>query len=175
MEYPNSNLPQVIRSPDDESLGMNAYLEQNYIFLGVAYWKQAPELMSRVFDNPTPSDAVTYAEVHLFIPRQRLVWQQINTSGGGGPGPTPLGGVPGQFVDLPPGRTAELRRRKCGRRKSLGRRPRRRAHRLGPPHPALDLPIDPGHSAALATILQTVPTLPAFGGANFTPPKSGRT
>ena len=39
-----------------------------------------------LFDNPTPSDAVTYAEVHLFIPRQRLVWQQI----------TRLAAVPGR-------------------------------------------------------------------------------
>ena len=131
--------------------------------------------MPRVFDNPTPSDAVTYAEVHLFIPRQRLVWQQINTSGGGGPGPTPLGGVPGQFVDLPPVGPPNSGGGSAGGGSLwvVGRE--------GVPT-GWDLltqrwtcQLAPATQPALATILQTAPTLPAFGGANFTPPNSGRT
>ena len=105
---------------------------------------------------------MAYAEVRVFIPRQRLVWQS-RVHAAGGAQPTPIGGVPGEHV------------RPAGRR-------------LGPARPAAAaghcgssagkaLPADwdlltqrwtcqlaPATQPALATILQSVPTLPAFGG-----------
>jgi hypothetical protein len=104
-EYPNTNLPFVIRTPQDLTLGADGYPEE-YVFLGVAYWNKLPEMMPKIFQNPTANSAVTFAEVRLFVPRQRLVWQYVNATGGGGPGPTPLGGVPGDFLDLPPANSA---------------------------------------------------------------------
>ena len=60
----------------------NSYLDQYYSFIGVAYWKQVPEMMPRIFDNPMASDALAYAEVQMFIPQQRLVWQSGFLVGG---------------------------------------------------------------------------------------------
>jgi hypothetical protein len=54
----------------------NAQLEDNYTFVGVAYWKEVPPIMSRIFRSATECDSVAYAEVHVFLPKPRLVWKQ---------------------------------------------------------------------------------------------------
>jgi hypothetical protein len=164
VEYPDTNLPQVIRNPEDQSAGMNSYLEQYYIFLGVAYWKQVPELMPRVFDNPTPSDAATYAEVHLFIPRERLVWWRppVET-----PGPTWLGGVPGQFVDIPaPPSDGEVAT-DDGFIWQVEREHAPASWDLLTQRWTCQLA--PATQQVLVTVLQAAPGCPAFSGANFTP------
>jgi hypothetical protein len=97
-EYPNSNLPHVIRltmngSPPDALRGtnnqpaINAYLERNFMFVGIVYRRQFAESFGALFRNPLRSDPQTMTQVHLFIPRPRL-WPP-NTHGVGG---TPLGG-----------------------------------------------------------------------------------
>ncbi len=103
-EYPNQNLPFVIRTEADEVIDGNAHLDQYFTFLGVAYWKKIPEFAPKVFYNPIDGDATAFAQVRVFIPRRRLVWLHIN---GGGGSTMPIGGVPGEFPTLPNEATPE--------------------------------------------------------------------
>lgn len=91
-EFPVTNLPFQIRkleppfdpaNPNVAPGTYNSQLERNYIFTGVAYWKKMREFAPCVFNMPMASDAVAYAEVHVFIPKRRLVWQW-NIPGGNG-------------------------------------------------------------------------------------------
>jgi hypothetical protein len=101
VEYPNTNLPQVIAQTFAEGDSNNSYIEQNFMFVGVAYWKKLPEMLPGLFKDPLQCDDVAYAQVRVYVPRQRLVWQYISP-GGGGVGSTPLGGMPGDPANLPP-------------------------------------------------------------------------
>ena len=65
----------------------NAQLEGNYIFTAVVYWGKVPEFAPRIFDTPTESNSIAYAEVHLFQPKRRLVWRLQTAGGGGSSGP----------------------------------------------------------------------------------------
>jgi len=169
-EYPDKNLlMELVAPPSDQTTGINSYLEQYYIFQGVTYWKKLPEMMPRIFNNPTENTALAYAEVHLFIPRQRLVWQNIAQSSGG-PSPTPLGGVPGDFVDLPATDSGSGGGSGSGQW-VVGRE--------GVPT-SWDLltqrwtcQLAPATQPALAAILQTPPSLPSFSGENITMPNLG--
>ena len=75
-------------------------LQKHYIFIGVVYWKKLPEAAPGLFKNPLEADDQAFAEVHLFIPRDRLEWVPQGGSGGRS-GPSPLGGVPGQIAYAP--------------------------------------------------------------------------
>jgi hypothetical protein len=76
----------------------NVHLERHFTFVAVTYWERLPELFPGLFENPADSDAQAYAAVRVFVPRSRLVWQFVR--------PTdpnyPIGGVPGEFPQLPP-------------------------------------------------------------------------
>jgi hypothetical protein len=104
-EYPETNLPMVIL-PAPDPTGVNVtenqpYLDQHFSFVGVAYWKKLPEMLPGLYRNPMDNDAVAYAQVRVFVPRPRLVWQQAGGGGGGGPTSIPLGGCPGDMVSIP--------------------------------------------------------------------------
>ena len=171
-EYPDRNLPFVIRTEADEVVDGNAHLEQNFTFLGVVYWKKPREFLPKVLKNPMENDAVAYAEVRLFIPRQRLVWHHI-WGGGGGGSMTPIGGVPGEFPTLPdesppePGVGGDA----GGGRWVVGRE--------GVPadwtliNQRWTCQLAPATQPALAAILQTTPSLPGFAGENIILPKLG--
>jgi hypothetical protein len=101
VEYPDSNLPHMIRSgppSENEPAACTDFLNREYTFAGVTYWKELPELGPKLFTNPTQSDSVAFAEVQVFVPKARLVWTYI-TPGSGSPS-VPLGGSPGDY--LPP-------------------------------------------------------------------------
>jgi hypothetical protein len=68
-EYPDSNLPFVIRyTPAD--VGWNqASLDRDYMFIGVAYRPQIAPTMGKVFQTTLQSDAQAYAQGLLFVPR----------------------------------------------------------------------------------------------------------
>ena len=71
--------------------------------MGVVYWRHVREFAARLyngqlFDNPTRSDAVTFAQVRMFIPLRKLRWYHVVPSGSG----QPIGGIPGQSPGLPP-------------------------------------------------------------------------
>lgn len=84
VEYPLTNLPMVLRltefGADAETLrqqgrqaDVNAYLERDFQFLAVVYGRHLRDYGPRVFRNPLPqlSDALTFAEVALFLPQPR--------------------------------------------------------------------------------------------------------
>ena len=75
VEYPHTNLPMVIHENPADGRSERA-LEKHYTFIGVVYWKKLPELAPGLFKNPLEADDQAFAEVHLFIPRDRLEWVQ---------------------------------------------------------------------------------------------------
>jgi hypothetical protein len=105
-QYPNTNLPMVMKpaaeirpgamSPDLYEAAMN----ETYTFVAVVYWKKVPELLPSLYHSPIATDALAYAEVRVFVPTSRLVWQEV-------PSPSntvPLGGPPGySWPDDPTG------------------------------------------------------------------------
>jgi hypothetical protein len=86
-EYPDTNLPQVLReilpasippncdecSPDYSD--PNAILERDYEFVATAHWPQMSTMMPGLFQNPLHRGqrtyAVTFAQAEVYIPRAR--------------------------------------------------------------------------------------------------------
>ncbi|NQU26476.1 MAG: Tad domain-containing protein [Candidatus Nealsonbacteria bacterium] len=97
-EYPYTNLPFMIRTERADMADPNWHLDRFFTFVAVTYWKNVPERMPGVFENPTQSDSQAYAAVRLFIPRSRLIWIWHRPGGSSSP---PIGGVPGDFPPLP--------------------------------------------------------------------------
>lgn len=92
-EYPQANVPHVIRLTEagaepamlrrmGNPLLTNQYLDRNFMFVGVALRRKMRDTSNKLFKNPLDSDPVTFAQVHLFVPRARM-W---NLSAGGPPG-----------------------------------------------------------------------------------------
>ena len=112
-EYPLTNLPMMIRLPDSggdwDSLRasgpveMNRNLEQDFQFLGVVYRAHRRETGPGLFRNllASESDAITFTQVSLFLPRAR---RYLARGGGGGGGRIGLGGTFGVSggIDVPP-------------------------------------------------------------------------
>lgn len=104
-EYPVTNLPHMLRLSSQgmpinyfsiPSQDLNRHLEQNFMFLGVAYRKHLRETSPRYFFNRLAGDSLTFAQVSLFIPRARMILVPQGGSGGGTGSRPGLGGVPGQ-------------------------------------------------------------------------------
>lgn len=77
-EYPNVNVPIMLREP--QSAGSNEWIEQEYSYIGVVYRRHVDENAPRMFRNPLNegADAQTFAQVTLFIPaprRQCCPWE----------------------------------------------------------------------------------------------------
>ena len=167
-DYPNTNLPfQIIAEPKDMS-DTNQHLAQYYTFIGVTYRKKLPEMLPGVFRNPAQPDAQAFAELHMFIPRGRLVWmwQQESQSSGD----QLIGAVPGESANLPgdePGTPT----------------PSGPGHwvvgRQGVPthwnllNQSWNCQLAPATQPAIATILQTMPSLPSFASENLVMPNLG--
>lgn len=99
-EYPDSNLPHVIRSDGSLMVDANSFLEEDFTFVGVAYWKRVPDYVSGLFQNPLDADSVAYAEVRVFVPKSLLYWQPhwFPRPGGGGGNKFRAGGMGGQTI-----------------------------------------------------------------------------
>jgi hypothetical protein len=105
-EYPDRNLPFLIRVKKETvevSGSYNDHLDQYFTFVGVAYWRHVREFAARLykgqlFDNPTQNDAITFAQVRMFLPHRKLRWHHVVPAGSG----QPTGGIPGQSPNLPP-------------------------------------------------------------------------
>ena len=69
VEYPDRNIPYQIRRFD---FGDQKIVEEDYMFVGVAYWKPMAERMPGLFRNPMEGDQLGFAQVQLYIPRGRL-------------------------------------------------------------------------------------------------------
>lgn len=100
-EYPQSNLPHILRPTDAGlnpiefvetapaptscdcrvnvsrtlvTLGpqdMNAYLDRNFMFVGIVYRPKFTETSPKFFRNPLDADPQTFAQISLFTPRAR--------------------------------------------------------------------------------------------------------
>ena len=96
----DQNLPYLIRTSVPSSGWSESqckqHLDDDFTFVGVAYWNQLANFAPRIFYNPMPASAVTFAQVRVFIPHRRLVWIHIVTSD------EQFGGVPGNMPPLPP-------------------------------------------------------------------------
>ena len=99
-DYPNTNLPFVIRTPPNQSGDKNPYLEANFKFVNVAYWPQLHETLPGLFKNANHNDALAFSEYMLFVPSRRLVRNPVGGGGGGAAGMN-IGGAPGGAVTLP--------------------------------------------------------------------------
>ncbi len=80
------------------TMNLNDFLERNFQFVSVVYRKHLPETGPGLFRNPLSqqSDAQTFAQVAVFVPRPRKVlWYP------GYPPPTPYGGTLGVTFSLP--------------------------------------------------------------------------
>jgi hypothetical protein len=97
-EYPNSNLPHMIRMDLPAAGSVNQYLERDFMFVGVAYWPQLDDLLPGLFTSPIPSDATTFGQVMLFVPEPRLVKARRNLAAGGDS--VSYGGVPGDIINF---------------------------------------------------------------------------
>jgi len=75
-EYRNINLPHVIRRADASQSGPES-LRRDYQFVSVAYWSHIDETFPGLFKNrlnrEPGSDAQTFAQVAVFIPKRRHV------------------------------------------------------------------------------------------------------
>ena len=49
--------------------------EQEYLFVGVGYWQSMPERLPGLFRNPMDADDITFAQIRLFVPRNRLIFR----------------------------------------------------------------------------------------------------
>jgi hypothetical protein len=83
----------------------NAYLDQHFTLIAVAYWGRLPEFAPWVFRNPMtdaagrPADATAFAQVRIYIPRPRLMYWWTSSSDLD----QSIGGVPGEALPMPPG------------------------------------------------------------------------
>jgi putative Flp pilus-assembly TadE/G-like protein len=78
-EYPDTNLPHLIRQPtppprnDLDYVLRNQELEQDYMFVGVAYRPKLRPTMPRLFSDSLLSDNEAFAQGMLFVPRRRPI------------------------------------------------------------------------------------------------------
>ncbi len=169
VEYPNTNLPMVIYENPVQTANPTATLAQHYTFIGVVYWKKLPQTIPRLFHNPLEADSQAFAEVHLFIPQKRLGW--VKVGGSSTPGPSPLGGVPGQTAYMPTSQSAGGSSGNSAATWEVGR--------VGGPeewtllNQSWDCQLAPVTQPALATILQTATNVPGFEGQYVLPNLGG--
>jgi len=169
VEYPDSNLPYQIRTKLSEVADPTGHMEEEFTFVGVVYWRKLPEMMPGLFRNPAAGDSIAYAEVRMFIPRQRLVWSRYGR--GGGATSIPIGGVPGDFPDWNVGGGNDP--------DPDPRQGRWRVVRQGLPvhwdllNQRWACQLVPATTPKLAEILQTPPALPEFGGSDIELPNLG--
>ncbi|MFT5303920.1 MAG: hypothetical protein ACI87E_002933 [Mariniblastus sp.] len=71
VEYPSRNLPYQIRRFDESQ--SHSWIEQDYMFVGVTYWKPMVERLPGLFSNPINGDPMAFAQSRIFIPRRRLL------------------------------------------------------------------------------------------------------
>ncbi|MEK6247605.1 MAG: hypothetical protein N2C12_05450, partial [Planctomycetales bacterium] len=53
----------------------NTFLEDEYMFVGATYWRALPHSLPGLFSNPISGDRVNFAQLLMFIPRNRLHWE----------------------------------------------------------------------------------------------------
>ena len=73
-EHPDSNLPFQLKPIHQDDPDVNPRIEDDTMFVGVMYWDQMPERLPGLFENPMDADDVTFSQIRLFVPRDKIVW-----------------------------------------------------------------------------------------------------
>ncbi len=92
-EYSDSNLPMIIQTElkrGDSLSACETYVDDHFTFVAVVYWGQTPQLSPRLFHTAVEGDALAFAEVRVFVPTSRLVWERFVPYS-----EIPMGGPPG--------------------------------------------------------------------------------
>ncbi len=175
VEYPQTNLPMLIRDNPADATNPTAELQSHYTFISVAYWKKLPEMLPGLFRNPLEADSQAFAEVHLFVPRARLGW--IHETPNTASSPSLQGAVPGEVAYVgSDGGAAQSGGGQSGGTSDTGRWV---VGRVGGPsdwtllNQSWNCQLAPVTTPALATILQSDPQLPDFDAQNFRLPSLG--
>lgn len=156
-EYPLANLPFQIRTERDDVLNPTEHLDQEFSFVGVAYWGQFPEIMPRLYRNPSENTGIAYAEARMFVPHRRLVWLWHHPWSQR----SPIGGLPGELPTLPG--EEDFTPEPIGEGYYyIGRQPVPDAWNLLSQHWTCQLV--PATTPTLPQILQTYPPAPGFEG-----------
>ncbi len=176
VEYPNTNLPHLLRADQadldlDDPGATTRHLAQNFTFLGVAYWRRVPEMLPGLFRNPMENDAVAYAEARVFVPWLRLEW--LSDARGGGSDHMPIGGVPGDFPDIPPDTPPSPPSPNPEIRHYVGRQTHRFSSQWDLFNQNWTAQLVPATQPCLARILQTPPPLPTFAREGYRLPRLG--
>ena len=72
-DYPNTNLPFVIRTLPRDTEQCQLTLEQDYMFVGVAYRQGLTPTLPGMYHDPQGNDGLAFAQGMLFIPGGRLL------------------------------------------------------------------------------------------------------
>lgn len=88
VEFPTTNVPMLLRRDFGQGPTDNQVLDDDYTFVGLAYRAHGNEMAPQMYRNPLDqrSDAVTFAQIALFIPRPLFVyhgtwfWTEIHRS-----------------------------------------------------------------------------------------------
>jgi hypothetical protein len=168
-EYPNTNLPHLIRTPRSQVVDANEHLEQDFTFLAVVYRRKLPDMMPRLFHDPMENDMLAYAAVRMFVPRSRLVWHSYRP--GGSTETIPLGGVPGEILNFTPSDEPPPPDPEGGQRWMVGRQGVPTHWDLLNQHWTCQLV--PAALRNLSTILQTPPPVSFSSGEGVVPPNLG--
>jgi hypothetical protein len=176
VEYPKTNLPMQIFENPGKTANPNASLAKHYAYISVVYWKKMLESAPGLFKSPLEADDQAFAEVHLFVPRQRLGWVEKNAADPNAP--SPLGGVPGQTAYAPSNGSGVGS--KSGSATSGGAAPVWVVGRVGGPmdwdllNQSWNCQLAPATQDALPTILQTNPDVAGLGSGDYKLPNLGR-
>ena len=91
-EHQDSNLLHVIWTPPEmqyasesedlrptisfgwDSQRRNAFIAEQYMFIGTVYWQRLHALLPKLFSNPLSGDRVNFSQGMLFLPVPRLAW-----------------------------------------------------------------------------------------------------
>ncbi len=72
-EYPDSNLPYVIRYDEKQMDDIQQNLESDYTFVGVVYREKISNRIPGIFSNPVVADTQAFCETRMFVPTRRLL------------------------------------------------------------------------------------------------------
>jgi len=104
VEYPDTNLPHLIRHTKVQIANYNEHLDLDFMFVGVVYREKIEDRIPGVFRNRIHTDTQAYAQGMVFVPKRRLLrgWRVV----GGNPVQQQeqgerQGGVPGEIIYLP--------------------------------------------------------------------------
>jgi hypothetical protein len=99
-EYPDTNLPHVIRTEIDDIDDVTQHMHDDFSFVGIVYRDQRNDRVPGVFKNPIRTDTQAYAQIMVFVPRRRLIkaWPGETSADNEG---EHVGGVPGEEAHLP--------------------------------------------------------------------------